>query len=1358
MTFPPPPAPEIRGRLRAVWDRLSRRQLLDAGDLLAPLPAAEPAVRNARAVWHLGMRETDAALELLRPLALLPDEISLDPGADIAWRANFVLALLKAGNRDGFEHNLKRLDAPDHPGVAAMRRLLEEAEKSRGRFSRWFGSTPLPEIPSEFPVGWPEDWLAAEPSPPREIPASALPQPRPSASPAPAAAPVSPPRPVRAVPASPRPAAAQSAAAKPSKPEDEYDLFISYAHQGDTASRDEVAALVSRLHAELETEFHLRFERPIRIFFDKENIEDFDHWQARCHRALRSSRFLIVFLSRNYLLSDACRWEWEEWCKHELARGMSGHSAASLWFVTLDDLNQPGDAETLQRWKGDLLRRFHVQCHAWRHDDPATFLDASARAELQALTDHVARNLRLLALDRARRGNLPWPNANFVGREPELARLRAALLENPSPAPVGLHGVGGMGKTALAQAFAHHEDRSFPGGCWLLRCEGRDRLTTVFRNLISDLALELTDEEKLDDTLAIRRLFDELRPRGTALFVLDNVDRPELLARQQLAFLAGEPWVRLLYTTREADGDFTRAGADIRPLELDRLPDDQAVDLIRLHQPDRAFAAPEQEAAALEIVRELNGLTLAVETAAIYLGQCDRRVIPDDQRRHAVEITGYLPQLRADLDSGGSGRNESQLREVTATLRPTLARLDGPARTVLQLASLLAPDGIALPWVRAIASLSHPELADDAGPGACDPWTELIRSLLGMRIFHPTPEPRVVAIHRILQRVLESEVTEEREVLETRLLDCIRHRAAALEKETHWQEARWELDPLEALAWLWAGPEESPQLPNHQDAVWLLNSVGLRRHHLADWSRAVPLVRRALAIAEASFGAEHPELARALNNLAGSLQATNRLAEAEPLLRRALAIDEASFGTEHPEVARDLNNLAQLLEATNRLAEAEPLMRRALEILEVSLGTAHPNVASVLNNLAGLLKVTNRLAEAEPLLRRALAIGEASFGSDHPKVANDLNSLALLLEATNRHAETEPLMRRVIAIFETSLGENHPNVATSLSNLALLLKDTNRVAEAEPLYRRALAIDEASFGPEHPAVARDLNNLAGLLYATNRLAEAEPLMRRVIAICETSLGESHPNVAASLSNLAGLLKATNRLAEAEPLMRRALAIREESLVPDHPDTFNSITWLADLLEKLGETEECERLRDQFAERSSNSKAAVAPLTLRQLALRFLRKGEFMRAEQLLVQLLEANFEISGTHSHLARVCLLTDRLPAAREHADKGWEHRVTAKSYILPRIIWFQLLFAQNDGNNAAAKLYIGRLKTALQVPNAHMEWTMEAVLDLIRPQLPEESMHLLTALVAALSDSTNLPTLETIPAWRDAEPLPID
>ena len=72
-------------------------------------------------------------------------------------------------------------------------------------------------------------------------------------------------------------------------------------------------------------------------------------------------------------------------------------------------------------------------------------------------------------------------------------------------------------------------------------------------------------------------------------------------------------------------------------------------------------------------------------------------------------------------------------------------------------------------------------------------------------------------------------------------------------------------------------------------------------------------------------------------------------------MRRALEIDEASFGKDHPNVARDLNNLAQLLKATNRLEEAELLMQRTLGIFAASLGISHPNTSIMSNNYRQLL-------------------------------------------------------------------------------------------------------------------------------------------------------------------------------------------------------------------------------------------------------------------------------------------------------------------------------------------------------------------------------------------------------------------
>jgi len=263
-----------------------------------------------------------------------------------------------------------------------------------------------------------------------------------------------------------------------------------------------------------------------------------------------------------------------------------------------------------------------------------------------------------------------------------------------------------------------------------------------------------------------------------------------------------------------------------------------------------------------------------------------------------------------------------------------------------------------------------------------------------------------------------------------------------------------------------------------------------------------------------------------MNNLASLYYTVANYKDAEPLYNLALAIDEASFGKDHPNVATDLSNLAQLYQDTNRPSEAEPMFKRALAIWEKSLGENHPQVATALNNIAMLYQDTNRLSEAEPLMKRALAIDEASFGKDHPNVATRLNNLALLYRATTRLSEAEPLMKRALAIDEASFGKDHPNVAIRLNNLAQLYYATKRLAKAEPMIRRALKIDEKSFGKDHPNVARDLNTLVGLLKATNRLKEAEPLMKRVIEILlqfTRRTGHPHPHLEDAINNYTDLL-------------------------------------------------------------------------------------------------------------------------------------------------------------------------------------------------------------------------------------------
>ena len=103
------------------------------------------------------------------------------------------------------------------------------------------------------------------------------------------------------------------------------------------------------------------------------------------------------------------------------------------------------------------------------------------------------------------------------------------------------------------------------------------------------------------------------------------------------------------------------------------------------------------------------------------------------------------------------------------------------------------------------------------------------------------------------------------------------------------------------------------------DASWLLDRAATYLQVHARLAEAWPLAERALAITEAAYGPDHPDVATYLGNLTIILCDLGQAAEARPLAERALAIDEAAYGRDHPDVASHLSNLARILQHWGRL-------------------------------------------------------------------------------------------------------------------------------------------------------------------------------------------------------------------------------------------------------------------------------------------------------------------------------------------------------------------------------------------------------------------------------------------------------
>jgi hypothetical protein len=88
-------------------------------------------------------------------------------------------------------------------------------------------------------------------------------------------------------------------------------------------------------------------------------------------------------------------------------------------------------------------------------------------------------------------------------------------------------------------------------------------------------------------------------------------------------------------------------------------------------------------------------------------------------------------------------------------------------------------------------------------------------------------------------------------------------------------------------------------------------------HPVAAVLDLVQPVRRAERYVEAirfKYGNDSAEYAVAINSRAAVYTARRPFGQAEPLLRRALGIDEKTYGSEHRNLRKDLNNVAQMLQ------------------------------------------------------------------------------------------------------------------------------------------------------------------------------------------------------------------------------------------------------------------------------------------------------------------------------------------------------------------------------------------------------------------------------------------------------------
>ena len=300
-----------------------------------------------------------------------------------------------------------------------------------------------------------------------------------------------------------------------------------------------------------------------------------------------------------------------------------------------------------------------------------------------------------------------------------------------------------------------------------------------------------------------------------------------------------------------------------------------------------------------------------------------------------------------------------------------------------------------------------------------------------------------------------------------------------------------------------------------------------------DFAGAKQLFERSLALAEQTYGPNHPAVAESLVNLGVVSAMQGHVVDGEPLLVRAVAILEPHAASEPFGLANALSALSNVRHEQGNEDAAIALLERVLAIERAARKPGDVPIAA-LQNLATALIEANRTKEAEGHVRESMAAIEVRYGAQSTQMIPSLWSLELLLYREGRYEEERKAIGERLAIARATFPGDHPWIAAALAELGEAeARDGEPAGEAR--VREGVEMFERLGRPD----ARALGSLARAQARDGRDAEALANADRAIAAC-VDTGTTGNKICLGIRNLRAITLA--RMGKAEQALGEADAV------------------------------------------------------------------------------------------------------------------------------------------------------------------------------------------------------------------------
>jgi len=848
---------------------------------------------------------------------------------------------------------------------------------------------------------------------------------------------------------------------------------------------------------------------------------------------------------------------------------------------------------------------------------------------------------------------LPPDLATFTGRDDLLAQLDHLLQPGgtASVAIVGLKGMAGVGKSALAVHAAHRWRERFPDGVVWVDLRAEKDPCQALRHVAGVYGYREDAARLGEDRQALVALFRTVLQGRRSLLVLDNAEG--LGAEDLDCLLPGVAGPVTVVTSRKEFAALSKLGKRLR---VDVMAMSEALGLLgRLVGAERVEGERE---GYKRLAKRLGRLPLALDIAGRRMA--DRGWGPGEMMRR-LEGARDLPAFLALPVA------EKPEESVALAFALSYDGLEVEKQELFRALGAFAAAGFT---AGAVAGIIRGERREKRGEGEGERGEKGEgREERG----EGGEEEAETALERLealsLVRRAEAGIEAQGERVEGRydLHALVRDYARAISGQAGdadcWAErhawyflalADWGYDqlgnPETAAAAVGTAAAERGNLLAAQEACLRLG-IGEEAVRLAYW--ASKLFERSghwadrrtvleVGIEAARRGGDEADQAALTHNLAIVCQNTGELRKAQELLLASLAL-KRKVGNEvlgHPSRsdAATLHELGILAQAQGNYPEASRLYQESLDIKR-RLGD-RAGVASSLHQLGRLTELQGDYPEARRLYQESLDINQQL--GDRAGVATSLHQLGMLAQQQGDYPEARRLYQESLDI-KRRLGDR-AGVASSLHNLGVLAQDQGDYPEARRLYQESLEIKQ-QLG-YRAGVASTTGQLGILAQAQGEYPEARRLYQESLDIAQ-QLGD-RAGVASSLHNLGMLAQAQGDYPEARRLYRESLDIKQQ--LGHRAGVATSLHQLGMLAQDQGDYPEARRLYQESLDiaQQLGHRAGVAS-SLHQLGRLAEVDGNLAEAERLFAESLGTLEALGSPDAEIAR-----GSLERVRKRGERG--------------------------------------------------------------------------------------------------------